>query len=300
MTNLLLVFICLCLGLLCRRSTQFPDNSATILNNYVIFVALPALILKEIPSLSMNSEALLPVMMAWGVMLVATIAVLLCARFFSWSRSLTGAMLLVCVLGNTSFVGLPLLEAHLGAAAIPYGILYDQLGTFLALNTFGIAVASLCSDGNTGINPALFTKILRFPPFIALLLAFLLRPFEYPAWCFEILSRLASTLVPVVMVAVGLQWQLRPERKQLLPLALALFIILIFKPAFSFGVLKGLGFEGFVAQVVVLEAAMPAMISAGALAVSHNLAPRLAASIVGYSLLFSLGSVWLWKIVVTL
>ena len=40
---------------------------------------------------------------------------------------------------------------------------------------------------------------------------------------------------------------------------------------------------------------MPAMISAGVLAMSYNLLPRLAASLVGYSLLLSLFTVWLWR-----
>ena len=48
-------------------------------------------------------------------------------------------------------------------------------------------------------------------------------------------------------------------------------------------------------KVVVLEAAMPAMISAGVLAMNYQLAPRLASSLVGYSLLLSLVTVWAWR-----
>jgi predicted permease len=48
--------------------------------------------------------------------------------------------------------------------------------------------------------------------------------------------------------------------------------------------------------VILLEAAMPAMISAGVLAATHNLAPRLAASMVGYSLLLGLLTVWGWRL----
>lgn len=42
------------------------------------------------------------------------------------------------------------------------------------------------------------------------------------------------------------------------------------------------------------EAAMPSMVTAGALASAHNLAPRLAAAMVGYGLLLSLLSLPLW------
>ena len=42
------------------------------------------------------------------------------------------------------------------------------------------------------------------------------------------------------------------------------------------------------ARATVLEAAMPPMVTAGALAIAQQLAPRLAAAMVGYSLLLSL------------
>ena len=41
----------------------------------------------------------------------------------------------------------------------------------------------------------------------------------------------------------------------------------------------------------VLQAAMPAMVTAGALAIQHQLAPRLAAALVGYGVL--IGLAWL-------
>ncbi|MCY1458728.1 hypothetical protein D9M71_761360 [compost metagenome] len=49
-------------------------------------------------------------------------------------------------------------------------------------------------------------------------------------------------------------------------------------------------------QVNVLESAMPTMITAAALAISHRLAPRLAAALVGYGILLSLLTLpaWVW------
>jgi predicted permease len=49
-----------------------------------------------------------------------------------------------------------------------------------------------------------------------------------------------------------------------------------------------LGLRGETARATVLEAAMPPMVAAGALAIAQQLAPRLAAAMVGYSLLLSL------------
>lgn len=291
----MLIIVCLVLGLVFQRIKQFPQNSAAALNTYVIYVALPALVLNEIPKLELDHRALLPILMAWAVMAFSAGLTFLTARYFKWSRPITGAMMLVTTLGNTGFVGIPLIEAHLGSGAIPYAILYDQFGTFLALNTVGIAMAVYYSNG-TGESESVWRNIVKFPPFVALLLAFALRFTGYPAWMTDVLPRLASTLVPVVMVAVGMQWRLRLEREHLAPLVMALFFILVLQPSFAFALITILGFEGLVTHVVILEAAMPAMISAGVLAMAYQLAPRLASAIVGYSLMLSLLSVWGWKL----
>lgn len=299
MSNIAVVIICLLVGLFFQRSKHLPENAAASLNGYVIYVALPALILAEIPKLALNHEAVIPVVVAWSVMLFSAAITFFTARWLKWSREITGALMLLVPLGNTGFVGIPLIEAHVGPKGIPFAILYDQLGTFIALNTFGIALAAYYAGG--AISAARIARnILMFPSFIALILAFLFRFFTYPEWLAEALARISSTLVPVVMVAVGLQWRFKLESAHFVPLMVGIFYILLVSPAFAWLGLELFGIQGLVAQVVILEAAMPAMISAGVLAISHNLAPRLAASLVGYSLLLGLVSVWLWRLVLTI
>lgn len=298
MSNLYLVFICLLLGLLFQRVKQFPENSASVLNNYVIYVALPALVLNEIPKLTLDHRALMLILIAWLVMIFSAIMTLILAKCCKWSRSVTGALLLVITLGNTGFLGFPLVEAHLGRDALPYAILYDQFGTFIALNTAGIAIASFYAGNSVSIK-SVAINIAKFPPFIALCFAFGFSFFSYPQWLTDVLPRLASTLVPVVMIAVGLQWKLRLQRNNLSPLFIALLLILLIEPGFAWLLTHLFGLDGLIAQTIVLEAAMPAMISAGVLATAYNLAPQLASSIVGYSLMISLGSLWLWKLMIT-
>lgn len=295
MSNIAVVVIALVIGLLLQQTKRFPENAAATLNLYVIYVALPALILVEIPKLSFSYEALIPVVAAWIIMIFSAVLTWCTARLMRWSRAITGALMLLIPLGNTGFVGIPLIEAHLGSKAIPYAILYDQLGTFVALNTYGVIVACVYSAGSTSARKIL-RSILIFPPFIALIVAFGASVFVYPEWLAAALARFSSTLVPVVMVAVGLQWRLTLTPEYLSPLIVGLLYILFVSPVIACLGLWLLNIEGMVAQVVILEAAMPAMISAGVLAISHNLAPRFTASLVGYSLLIGLLSVWLWRL----
>lgn len=298
MNNLALIILCLLTGLALQRVRRLPENTAMSLNMYVIYVALPALVLAEIPRLQMNAAAFLPVIFAWGLMGLSAAITWLVARFFQWSRGVTGVLMLTVTLGNTGFVGIPLIEAHLGSHAIPYAILYDQLGTFLALNTIGVIMAVHYSSGQVSAGK-LARSIFTFPPFLILLLAFPLSLVSLPLWFESSLDRVAASLVPVVMVAVGLQWRMRLDREYLIPLAAGLLLMLMITPAIAWLTVKLTGVNGLVAQVIVLEAAMPAMISASVLAMSHNLAPRLAAALTGYSLLASLFTVWLWRLLLT-
>lgn len=296
MNNVAVIVICLVLGLLLQRLRRLPESSAVSLNLYVIYVALPALVLAEIPRLQLNSHALLPIVCAWLLMIVTAALTWVGSRLLHFSRSVTGVLMLTVPLGNTGFVGIPLIDALMGQDAIPYAILYDQFGTFLALNTAGMFIAAHYS-GTSAHWQRLCVSIVSFPPFIALCVAFVTLHYDYPVWLNDALTRISTTLVPVVMVAVGLQWRLRLDREILLPLVFGLVCILGIAPAIAWISLKLLGVTGLVADVVVLQAAMPAMISAAVLAMTHNLAPRLAASLVGYSLLVSLGTVWLWALV---
>ncbi|MGM8226243.1 AEC family transporter [Cellvibrio sp. ARAG 10.3] len=294
MNNLAVIVICLAIGLVLQRLRRWPEGAAATLNLYVIYVALPALVLAEIPRLTLDHHALLPVVFAWLIMALSAAVTWITARLLKWSRGVTGVLMLTIPLGNTGFLGLSLIEALLGTEAIPYAILYDQFGTFLALNTYGILLAAYYSGGNVTAD-RLFKTIVSFPPFIALLIAFATLWLDYPDWLFSAFERISSTLVPVVMVAVGLQFRLRLDREYLAPISLGLFYMLGLTPLLAMLILWLFGITGPAANVIVLQAAMPAMISAGVLAMSHNLLPRLAASLVGYSLLLSLFTVWLWR-----
>lgn len=294
MSNLTLILVCLGIGLLLQHSRRMPEQAASTLNVYVIYVALPAMILTEIPKLTLDHRALLPVFCTWLVMGFTAALIWLTARQLQWSRSITGAMMLIIPLGNTSFVGIPLIQALLPPEAMPYAILYDQTGTVIALNTYAVIVAAWYSGQHTSW-PKVAKTIATFPPFIALLFAFATLAWQYPQWFSYSTGRIGESLVPVVMVAVGLQWHLKLDQQHLPPLLIGLGYKLVLIPALVFALFALLGLNSIAAQAVALQTAMPAMISAGVVAITHGLAPRLVSSVVGYGLLLSLVTVPLWS-----
>lgn len=303
MANFIFIAGYVVIGLLLQRSRQFPQNTGQILNAYVIYVALPAVVLQKIPSLTFGKELLYPALMPW-LLLALTVPVLLAlSKWFKWSRLTTGAMLIVVPLGNTSFVGFPMVEAFFGPEGIPYALLYDQLGSFFILSIYATIIAAIYSHepGTDTQRPsagAIALRIAKFPPFVALVVALLLRGVDYPAAMSQFVDSLAITLVPVIMVAVGYQLKFRLPQEDRGPLYWALGLKLVATPVIALAVLYWFGLEQLAVQVTIMEAAMPAMISAGALAIMAGLAPTLSAAIVGYGVLLCFVTLPLWYVLI--
>lgn len=301
MENFALVLVYLLIGTLLRRVRGFPADTGPVLNQYVLYVALPALVLQKMPLLEFSSQLWIPAAMPWVLLAITAGAVLLAARLWQLDRQITGALLVVLPLGNTSFLGYPMVEAFYGDTGLPFAIIYDQAGSFLALVTYAAIVAAWFSP-TAGPRPSgtqILRRILLFPAFLAMLLGLALKGSNYPAFMALLLDSLAATLVPVVMIAVGFQLRLKLDSGQTTPLVLALGFKLLLMPALALGLLwllqpQPLLTEPLLTQVVVLQAAMPPMITAGTVAIGAALAPRFVAALVGLGLLGSFVTLPLW------
>lgn len=287
MENFILIVVAIVIGYGLNRLRIFPEDAAAILNKFVIFISLPAMILLQIPKLTFSMDIMIPVIIAWVVMILTAILTWFISKLFHFSKEVTGALMLVAVLTNSSFLGIPIINAYLGDEALPFILVYDQLGTFLALATYGIFVAAYYSN-TSEINVQIMTvKILTFPPFISLILALFFIGTPFPDVILKVLTTLANTIVPIALVAVGLQLQLKLPSHEIKPFGMALFIKLLVAPMIALAIVKISGWTSLAASVSVMEAGMAPMITAGAMASLSGLAPRLSSAIVGYGILIS-------------
>ncbi len=294
MTNIILLAICLLAGIVLRKTGRFPATTPAALNGFIIHISLPALTILHIHNLAMDSSLLLTAGMAWLLFGTAWVIFGFAGKFFKLDRGTTGALILVAGLGNTSFVGLPMIEAYFSKEYLGVGIIADQLGSFMVLSTLGILVASLYSSGEATPRQMVL-KVLLFPPFQALILALLLRPVPFPEWSVQILQKLGSTLTPLALVSVGFQLQFFGIRQELKPLAAGLTYKLLFGPALIFLLYSSmLGASGTVVQVTIFEAAMAPMITAGIIAIDHDLRPQLVGMLVGIGIPLSFITLYAW------
>ena len=291
-----LILSMLALGMLFARLEVLPASAAETLNLVVLYVCLPAAVLIYVPRLHADASLAGLIVTPWLLALATIALVVLATRAFGFRRDEHAVLLLCVALGNTSFIGYPMVRALLGESALPYAVVYDQFGTFVLLSTFGLYVLAKYGGDAPPTARQVLLRIVRFPPLWALALGLTLMPEQPPAWIASGLQRLADALLPLVMLAVGLSIQLKLPRDEVKPLAIGLLLKLVLVPALALPLGLLFGMQGAMLRVNVLESAMPTMITAGALAISHNLAPRLAAALVGYGILLSLVTLpaWVW------
>jgi predicted permease len=289
-----LILLMLALGYVFQRLRVLPEDAAQTLNLVVLYVCLPAAVLRHAPRLHLEPALFGVALVPWVLLLASVVLVTLAARLLRFRDDERAVLLLTVALGNTSFLGYPLTKALIGEHALPYAVIYDQFGAFLILSTFGLWVLARYGGDRTPTVGDIARRIATFPPFWALVLGFTVMPAEPPAWIAGALQRLSDALLPLAMLTIGLSVKLALPRDELKPLATGLVLKLLAMPALAWLLVRAMGMGGDMARVTVLESAMPSMVTAGALAISHRLAPRLAAAMVGYGLLLSLLTLPFW------
>jgi len=300
MQNFLIIGVFITLGALARRYLALPAKAPIFINQFIIFVALPAVILRQLPALQLHSNAILPVVCPWIFFVLTLLLVRWIGRRANWPRDVQGALLMLVPMGNTSYLGYPMVRAFFGEPGMPYAIVFDQIGNFMLLAFFAPIILSRYGTQQTDASwRAIVRRIVSFPPFIALCIALtLLHHVTLPAAIDDLLSLLGKTMAPLAMFIIGLQLSPHVPRELRAPLSFALVMKLLASPMLALMIcLTAGGFSSaaaLTAQVTVFEAAMPTMVTAAILAMGGGLAPRLCTATVGFGLCCSLITLPLW------
>lgn len=295
MSNLILIFVCLLIGMGLQKLKNLPKDMHVSLNVIILYVSLPALTLLSIPKLEWDASLLSLCLMPWIVFTLAYFFFNFLSKHLGWSKQILGCLILCAGLGNTSFVGFPLIEALLGSQALKYAVLVDQAGTFLICSSFGIWIATTYSESKVP-KSELIKKILLFPPFISFIVALLiiLADFTLPTVAQNILERFAAMLAPLALVSVGLQLKIGEIKASLPYLKWGLGYKLIIAPLTIFAIYSFIDVPQEIFKVALYESAMAPMITASIIAASYGLQPSLAGLMVGVGVPLSFITLSIW------
>lgn len=286
MSSILLLFLCLFIGIGIQRINNFPKNTAVVLNQYILFVALPAMALYYLPKIALSWDLLLPASVAWIAFGLSFLIFNFLGKIYNWSKKLTGCLIITAGLGNTSFVGIPVIQALYGDEGLNTLIIIDLPGTFVALSTVGVLVATLYSN-QKGIGDSILRKMFTFPPLLAFFVGLILMilKIDFPTAISDTFKQLSATISPIALISVGYQLKFKSYSKHFKFLFLGLSFQLLILPLVILTLFYFvLGRTDLATKVCIIEAAMAPMITGSILASTYGLKPELSNMMVGYGI----------------
>ena len=265
----------------------------------MINISLSALSLFYIPKIILDFQVIFPVMVPWLNVLFDFLFFSFLGKKMKWSNSIIGALILCAGFGNTSFVGIPVIQALYGESGLKTVMLVDLPGSFVALSTVGITLANFYSGEKSSFSENL-KKILKFPPFLGFSVAVILNIMQIsiPLPLDEVFERLGETTVPLALVSVGSQLKWQKLDQDIKPLIWGLLFKLMVFPAlifiFYFLILKQ---RGEIIEISFLESAMAPMITAAISASTHRLEPKLCNLMIGVGIPLSFLTLAFWYMI---
>lgn len=292
MSNFVVIFVFLGMGLLTQYILRPSIKLSLRLNQLTINIILPAVILMVLPKQNLNTSFLLPALIPWLLILISTFITLAIAKKYNWDKPTTGALLLMTGLGNTSYLGFPMVSSFLGSEYLKYAIIYDQIGNFIPLAIYGTAVISIFGSNRRETSLLHVTStIIKFPPFLTLILVLAFKwlniELRFPEHLQLTLNSIAILLTPTTMFIIGLNFSPKIDRKHHLAFCYGLSLKMLIMPIVALSI--GLSVSNNQAAIIAtsFEAAMPPMVTAAALALAANMQGKLCSSMVGIGLILS-------------
>lgn len=298
MINFILIFLCISTGMIMSKLKILPLDAHKGINAWVLYIALPALSLRYVPEIKWGNDLLLPILaplLIWG-------GAWLFVKIYDYKKRLSAAsrtaLLVTCGLGNTAFIGYPMISAFYEESEIHHAVVLDQI-TFILFATVGvISVLRTSAERTDKVSPIfIIKKVFRFPPFISCLLALTLPHFIEISPINPLLDKLVATMSPMALFSIGLQLKFGEFKRERHLVTAGLLYKLILAPFLVFLLALFLKSSGNLAKISVFEAGMSSHITASLLASQYNLNPRYCTLVVGLGIIISFFTLTFWYII---
>lgn len=269
--------------------------SRKVLTDFVYYLFLPALVLIVLWQAPLGIDSVRISFIAATNIMVWMFVSWMIFRYLKTPKQVSGALILAATFPNATYLGLPVLENTLGTWARSVAIQYDLFACTPLLLTVGILVARAHGEARTFENP--FITLSKIPALWAAFVAIILNIYQItmPAWLHGWLDSMASAVVPLMLIALGMSLQIKTLRWRMVPVLLPVFIIqLVMMPALALVLAHASGLSEKYLIAVVLEAAMPSMVLGIVICDQFKLDTGVFASAVTLSTALSLVTLPIW------
>lgn len=245
-------------GWVLRAAGALTSADARPIHTVIIYVGLPALVFRSVHGAQLGPELAVIALVAWLAFAASAFVAFVAARALRLPRHVAGALIVFAGLGNTGYIGYPIAQSLLGEEGLVRAIFYDIFGTVGALLVAGVFIASRLGAAN-GPAPDPVREVLTFPAVIALFAALVFRPVEIPSVVSSGIEALATLVVPLIMISVGLTVRLARLTEHTLALASLATVKLVLSPLVAFAAGSVMLGDPEALQLAVLQAGMPTM-----------------------------------------
>ena len=220
--------------------------------------------------------------------IVAALAFVIGRRVLRLRDEQTGALVVVSMLANTGYLGVPLCAAVLGTGALGAAIAWDTIISGPMFWGFGFAVgAALGTLAGGTPRERLRSFLVRNPPLIAVIAGLLAPDALAPDVLLDIAHVLVYAVLPIGFFILGVNLATEADAGQLAfpppftaPVGVALGLRLVVAPALMLGLSK---LVVDVPDAYLLQAAMPSGINSLIVAHAYGLDLRITASAIAWS-----------------
>lgn len=291
-----------------RRSPTHPPRQLQIpnlLGRFLYWLGVPISLIHFLRQADLSGGVWLAPVMAWVAFAIA----LVCAWGWlhlwpqSWPESTQGTFLIAAMVGNTGYIGYPviLLLPQLGTAYFGWAVFYDLLGTVLGAYGLGAMIGTYFGQGigKTRSRPVWrqsLSVLFKSPTLAAFGVGLVLRSVSFPGWLDTLLQGIAWSMVMLSLVLMGMRLQQLHSATKMRPALMSATIRMVIAPFLLGCLLTVLGITGAPRLVIVLQAGMPSAFATLVLAETFDLDRDLAVTCLGLSstLLLVTLPLWLW------
>lgn len=212
------------------------------------------------------------------------------ARGLGRSKEIATAFLMTCVFGNVGNYGLALTKFCLGPDAMESATIY-----MLTANTFSFFCCVMAAGWLKGGGTGALKDLIKTPgiTIVPLALVFPAAGIDPPIMVQRITGLLGDAMIPVLLLALGLQLKEAGKLNFGMDVFLASLIRLIAGPAVAVVLIPLVGISGIEASAGILQSAMPSAVLTAIIAMENDVVPGFVTSVICVSTLISLISLTL-------
>lgn len=280
------IFTLLFGGYLAKRIGILKQKQARMFLDFAIIFALPCLIFDRVYHIDFDFSLLLFIFIGFCSSIISGCIAVILGYFLKFSKITILSIFLLSSFGNTLFIGLPIISGiYTDTQYIGEVILYDSFATNIPIAFIAPFVLSFANNEKIYFL-SIVKKILLSPPFMALVLGFVLKLVEIPEFIFRPITMFGNSATVVALFAIGLSLGFGAIKssykaativilsKNIISPLLFMLIIFLFDIQYSPSLI-----------VVVLESAMPTMTLACAIVIKSKLDSNLAVSSLAFGIL---------------